>query len=104
LFSFHEFDPMILGGGDTLLRNIGFILLIAPSSPTMSAWPYRLLLWQMIALYTTSFWYKLLGHMWMDGTAVLAALHHPVFSRFPPAIVNMLMPVLPLIDYTSLIW
>lgn len=120
LFSFHERNPMILGGGDTLLRTIGFILMIAPNiqlfsilprspitdhrSPVMPIWPYRLLLWQMIVLYGTSFWYKLLGTLWMNGTAVDTALHHPVFARWPQEFMTLLTPVTPLIDWTSLLW
>lgn len=128
MFSFHERDTMVLGGGDTLLRNIGFILAISPCidafslkrldaqhrniektgtllpPPTMSAWPYRLLLWQMIVLYGTSFWYKMLGTMWTSGTAVQAALHQPFFSRWPDSIINPLMPMAHLVDWASLIW
>jgi len=128
LFSFDERDTMILGGGDTLLRNIGFILMLSPgidafslkrfslqrkyfmktrallAPVTMSVWPYRLLLWQMIVLYVTSFWYKLLGTMWVSGTAIEAVLHHPFFSRFPPSVINHLMPLAPITDWASLIW
>lgn len=128
LFSFDERDIMVLGGGDTLLRNIGFILTICPCLDafslkrldmqhryfqktgsllpplTMSAWPYRLLLWQMIVLYGTSFWYKMLGTLWSSGHAVQAALHHPFFSRWPDFIVNPLMPLAPIVDWVSLTW
>lgn len=128
LFSFHERNPMVLGGGDTLLRNIGFLLMIAPNisafslkrasqqwqswrttrkwlpDATMSAWPYRLLLWQMIVLYGTSLWYKLLGTMWIAGTAVESALHHPVFVRWPLWLIDYLMPMAPLVDWASLTW
>ena len=105
LFSFHERNPLILGGGDTVLRLVGFILLLAPNisalslarlraqwahwknkrtllpEPMQPIWPYRLLLWQFIVLYTTSVWVKLTGTMWVEGTAVGAALRHPHFSR-----------------------
>jgi hypothetical protein len=128
LFSFHERNPMILGGGDTLLRNIGFLLMIAQGidgfsitrlqkqlkfwkrrhellrSVTMPIWPWRLLLWQMIVLYATSLWYKLLGTMWLNGTAVEATFHHPVYARFSPAITNWLMPTMGLADYLALFW
>lgn len=128
MFSFHERDTLILGGGDTLLRNIGFILVIAPGidafslrrldrnreatekngspllPPTMPCWPYRLLLWQMIVLYCTSFWYKLIGTMWIHGTAIEAVLHHPFFSRLPADTANLLMPFASAVDWTSLAW
>ncbi len=116
LTSFHERNSMVLGGGDTLLRNIGFILMIAPNislfsiqqtrthTRTQSIWPYRLLLWQMIVLYGTSFWYKLLGTLWLHGTAVDTALHHPMFARWPVWVMSLLTPVTPLIDWASLLW
>jgi hypothetical protein len=128
MFSFHEGDTMVLGGGDTVLRIVGFLLMISPGIEafslqrllaqrdafrstktflppvTMSAWPYRLLLWQMIVIYGTSFWYKLLGSSWANGTAVETALHHPVFSRWPVGVVNALMPAAPAIDWLSLGW
>ncbi len=119
LFSFHERNPFVLGGGDTVLRTVGFLLMIAPNistfsitrspvpglrSPVMPAWPYRLLLWQMIIIYSTSFWYKLLGTLWLSGTAVDTALHHPVFARWPQPVMTLLTPVSPLIDWASLLW
>lgn len=128
LASFHERDAMTLGGGDTVLRNVGFILMLAPGieslsfkrlrlqyaawrssrailpPATMPAWPYRLLLWQMIVLYGTSLWWKLLGDMWADGTAVSAALHHKVFLNWPYGVVNLLMPFAPFITWATLAW
>lgn len=127
LFSFHERNPTVLGGGDTLLRSIGFLLMLSPGihgfsisrlpgqwrawrnngsllpSPTMPIWPWRLLLWQMIVLYATSLWYKLLGTMWLDGTAVEAAFHHPVFVRWPDAVVYLL-PFTGITDLIELAW
>lgn len=128
IFTFHERNGMVLGGGDTLLRNIGFILMIAPGIEafsvsrlslqwehwkktrtflppvTMPIWPWRLLLWQMIVLYTTSLWYKLLGTMWMNGTAVEATFHHPVYARFSPRVMNHLLSIAGIGDYLALFW
>lgn len=128
LYSFHERNPMVLGGGDTLLRNVGFILMIAPGIGgfsvtrlqqqwvhwkqertllpplTMPIWPWRMLLWQLIVLYTTSLWYKLLGTMWLNGTAVEATFHHPVFARFSMRFMNLLIPVAGIGDYLALFW
>lgn len=116
VLSFHERMPLILGGGDTVLRHVGYILVFAPgihavSLPrllqqwrhwrttgellppvTMPIWPYRLLLWQMIIIYTMSFWYKSLGTMWWRGTAVAAVLHHPIFSRLPKWAADAMSP------------
>lgn len=122
LFSWHEGNPLPLGGGDTLLRHIGFFLMIAPRINAFSIdrlerqwehfrisrsllppahqsiWPWRLLLWQMIILYGTSLWYKSMGTMWADGTAAIAALHHPQFSRIPISWMDELAPLGPFIN------
>jgi len=128
LSSFHERDAMTLGGGDTVLRNVGFILAIAPGIEafsfsrlrrhyaswkktktllppvTMSAWPYRLLLWQMMVLYITSLWWKLLGDMWLDGTAVGAALHHSIFLNWPYGVINEFMPFAAYLTHATVFW
>lgn len=128
LASLHERNAMTLGGGDTVLRNVGFILMLAPGidalslsrlrmhyaawkrtgallpAATMPAWPYRLLLWQMIVLYATSVWWKLLGDMWWDGTAVGASLHHMVFINWPYGVMNLLMPFAVAINHATLAW
>lgn len=126
--SFHERDPMTLGGGDTVIRNVGFILMLSPgiqalsvsrlrkqyahwrkhrallSPVTMPTWPYRLLLWQIMAIYLTSLWWKLLGDMWLDGTAVGAALHHLIFINWSYGVINLLMPFAPAVTYATLVW
>lgn len=128
LASLHERQPMALGGGDTVLRHLGFLLMLAPgiralSLPrlrlqyrrwrkdrsllppvTMPAWPYRLLLWQLIVIYASSAWWKSLGTMWIDGTAVGAALHHPIFTRWPYDAVNLLMPLAPVLTWKTVAW
>ncbi len=112
IFSFHERQPIILAGGDTLLRNLAFILAVSPchrsyslwnvkrrykvwkekqkEAPalTMPAWPYRLLLWQIIMMYVGSVWTKAIGTMWWDGSAVGIAVHHEHFARFSRPIAN----------------
>ncbi len=128
LFSFHERNSTILGGGDTLLRTIGFILMISPGihalsldrsvegwnlwkktkgrllAVTMPIWPWRMLLWQMIVLYVTSFWTKILGTMWENGTAVQVTFHHPLFARFPAWFVDSVYPATPHFDRVALAW
>lgn len=126
--SFHERDAMTLGGGDTVLRNVGFILMLAPGiralslsrawkqraqwkgtrallpPVTMPAWPYRLLLWQLIVIYATSTWWKLLGDMWVDGTAVGAALHHSIFLNWSYSVTNHVMPFAAFLTWSTLLW
>lgn len=121
LTSFHERNLQPLGGGDTVLRNIGYLLMIAPElrafsverlsaqwknwkesrsllSPLrMSMWPYRLLLWQLLIIYITSGIDKLTGTMWLDGTAVAATLHHTHFTRLPKEWMDVFSVVTPFI-------
>ena len=128
LVSFHERNPLPLGGGDTVLRLLGVLLMIAPridafsvkrlerqwahwktsgkllAPPTMSIWPYRLLLWQLIVLYATATWFKLMGTMWGNGTAVAAALHHPTFSRLPKHVIDVMTPFTPVVAFGTLAW
>ncbi len=128
LFSFHERDPLPLGGGDTVLRLIGFLLILSPGTvalslprldrqwqqwkknrrllppPTMPAWPQVLLQWQIIVLYVTSAWDKLNGTMWLAGTAPAIALQHPHFARFPGMIENALSYASPTIAYATLVF
>lgn len=125
LYSFHEYGSITLDGGDTLLRLIGFILLVSPcyrtftianlhrrltliqstgkdqpaTERTMPIWPYRLLLWQMILIYIASSIEKWSGSMWRDGSAVAATLHLTDFSRLSPAMADSLSFVSPIVGY-----
>ena len=127
LFSFHERNLQPLGGGDTVLRNIGFILMIAPEVsayslsraklqwthwkrtgtllPTLKThiWPYRLLLWQLIIIYLTSLWDKLQGTMWLDGTVVEAVFHHTHFFRYSREWQDALVWMSPFASFYTLI-
>jgi predicted DCC family thiol-disulfide oxidoreductase YuxK len=128
MYSFQERNMMILNGGDTLMRLMGFIMMISPGidafsvsrlrtqwlqwkktrtflpPPTMPIWPWRMLLWQMIVLYATSTWHKVMGVMWINGTAVAATFHHPVFARWPMWFMNMLVPFTSIGDYLAVLW
>ncbi|MDA1292776.1 MAG: DCC1-like thiol-disulfide oxidoreductase family protein [bacterium] len=112
LFSFHERNLQPLGGGDTVLRIVGFVLIIAPEVGAFSIsrlkdqwshwkktgtylrplkthiWPYRILLWQILIIYVTSGWDKLQGTMWMGGTVVEAVFHHTHFVKWPKEIMD----------------
>lgn len=125
LYSFHEYGSITLDGGDTLLRLIGFILLVSPCyrtftvanlryrlrlirdtgkdqpviERTMPIWPYRLLLWQMILIYVASSIEKWSGSMWRDGSAVAATLHLTDFTRLSPAMADSLSFMSPIVGY-----
>ncbi len=128
LFSFHERNLQPLGGGDTVLRNIGFILMVAPEISAFSLarlekqweswkakgefleplkmhiWPYRLLLWQIMIIYLTSAWDKTQGTMWFDGTVVEAGFHHTHFARWSKEIMDSVSWISPLACFYTIIW
>lgn len=104
--SFQEHSYAVFAGGDSVLRIVGFILMISPgigavsvdrllaqervwidekrtlTRPTMPAWPRLLLTWQMILIYVTAGWYKLLDPMWRNGSGTVASMSHVEFARF----------------------
>lgn len=128
LFSFHERNPLSLGGGDTVLRNVGFLLMLAPCGKAfsrkrwriqwerwrsklpllapaqMAAWPQRLIVWQLIVIYITTAWDKVLGDMWLNGTAVGSALLHMHFARFPMEWMFLIAQGSPIFTYGTLIF
>ena len=128
LFSFHERNLLPLSGGDTVLRNLGFILMIAPEirafsldrawkqwkvweetkellAPlTMPIWPWRLLLWQFIIIYIASGIDKSTGTMWWDGTAVASALHHTHFARWPMRVMDIVSIASPVLCSATLVF
>ncbi len=105
-YSFYERNSFSVAGGDTILRLVGFILMVSPGIEAFSLWrlrdqwhhwkatghllppllmpmwPWRLLLWQAFLTYLTSLWSKLLGGMWLNGTILADVLQHEHFSRF----------------------
>jgi len=130
LHSFHHRNPLPMGGGDVLLYNIGFLFMVTPNvdgislvrwfvfrlnrsgdqmkrmnekQKTMPAWPYRLLLFQVILLYLSSFWWKLLGTMWVDGSAMEVVLRNPEFARFE-LYPNFIHAIAPAIGYGTPLW
>lgn len=128
LFSFHERNLQPLGGGDTVLRTIGLILMIAPEISSFSydrlmqqwkhwketgaflkpltthIWPYRLLLWQLIVIYLFSVHDKFMGEMWTAGTSVAAVFHHAHFFRWPKIVMDSMTILSPLVCAMFMIW
>jgi len=128
LFTFHERNLQPLGGGDTVLRNIGFILMIAPEISAFSLarlekqwiswkstgaylkplrthiWPYRLLLWQIMIIYVSSGWDKTQGTMWMAGTVVEAGFHHTHFARWSKDFMDSVSWISPFACFYTLIF
>jgi hypothetical protein len=94
---------LIMHGGDTFLRITGFFLIFAPAGAALSLdrvirlrnkqegpeveprapWAQRMIQLQLSLLYLTSFWWKLKGHAWLNGTALYYVIHLHEIRRFP---------------------
>lgn len=100
----------VLNSGDTLMLVCGFFLMFAPSgallsldhwlrvrrgradaaAPLCSPWAQRMLQIQTAVVYFSTFWWKSLGVLWVNGTAVYYALRLEDFHRFPtPGLHNL---------------
>ncbi len=100
--SLHHRNPLILHGGDLVLRISLMYLALAPcgkacsvdrliglwrgkvtgSPPDVSLWVQRLLQFQIALLYFTNVWHKMRGHYWREGIATWYPLHLNEFDRF----------------------
>jgi hypothetical protein len=94
---------LITHGGDKFLRVAGFFLMFAPAGAALSLdrfirvrrklegpdvgprapWAQRMIQFQLALLYFTSFWWKLKGHAWLDGSALYYVMHLHEIRRFP---------------------
>ncbi len=103
LGSIHMRNGFILNSGDTLMLVCGFFLMFAPagavlsvdhwlrirrgkesvSVPLSSPWAQRMLQIQTAVVYFATFYWKTLGILWMNGTAVYYALRLEDFQHFP---------------------
>ncbi|MBC8063653.1 MAG: HTTM domain-containing protein [Chlorobia bacterium] len=104
--SFHLRNGFIIHGGDTVLRVMVLYLVIAPCGlacsmdrliglwkgkispalPQISLWSQRLIAYNVALVYFTTFWHKMRGDMWRDGTATWYPARLNEFDRFwvPP--------------------
>lgn len=100
--SLHIRNPIILHGGDTMLRMLTIYVAVAPSGAALSIdrrlalrkgapvtlalvslWPQRLVQIQVAIVYFTTVWHKWLGTTWRDGTATWYPSQLHEFDRFP---------------------
>lgn len=101
LLSLHKRNPMILSGGDNLLRLDAFFMVFAPTGAALSVdrlieryrggrsepklifpWAQRMIQIQTTLVYLSTFCWKLAGHTWIDGTALYYVLHLSEFQQF----------------------
>jgi len=101
--SLHHRNPTILNGADALMKIIAFFLMFAPCGAAISVdrliricrgqetselrsripWAQRMIQIELSVLYISTFWWKAIGHTWLDGTATYYALHLGEFRHFP---------------------
>lgn len=93
-------NPFVGNSGDALLRTFAFFLMLAPAGaalsldrlrrgrdafwdcPKRAAWGLRLIQIQFSLVYLATFWAKLRGDEWPDGTAVATALRLEDLQRY----------------------
>lgn len=103
LTSIQQRNLFITNGGDTFLRVAGFFLMFAPAGAALSLdrlrrvrkglegrdilprapWAQRMIQFEMAFLYIISFWWKMKGETWRNGTALYYVLHLHAIQRFP---------------------
>lgn len=104
LVSLHHRNPVILHGGDTVMRVMALYLAIAPSGAAcsldrliglwkgrftgppapISMWPQRLIAVNVAVVYFTTFWHKVgFGTYWQDGTATWYTARLNEFDKLP---------------------
>jgi Vitamin K-dependent gamma-carboxylase len=103
LASIHQRNPFIEHGGDTFLRVAGFFLMFAPAGAALSLdrlmrahkkgerleavprppWAQRMIQLELALVYVISFWWKMKGHAWLNGSALYYATHLTEIQRFP---------------------
>jgi hypothetical protein len=103
LASMQERAPFIMHGGDSFLRVAGFFLIFAPAGAALSfdrlirvhkklegleitpraPWAQRMIQFELALVYVMSFWWKMKGHAWLNGTALYYVTHLQEIRRFP---------------------
>jgi len=102
MVTIHHRNGFIVHGGDTVMRVMVLYLAIAPSGaacsldriiglwkgrlsptvPSISLWPQRLIAFNVALVYFTTFWHKMRGDLWRDGTATWYPARLNEFDRF----------------------
>ena len=103
LTSIQQRNLFMTHGGDTFLRITGFFLIFAPAGAALSLdrlirlrrglegaeisprapWAQRLIQFNLALLYFVSFWWKMKGDTWLNGTALYYVFHLHSALRFP---------------------
>jgi hypothetical protein len=96
VLSYSDTAQTALSGFDTILRVIGFVLVISPQVPTWSIAPrwakgssvsparygLRLVQWQLMLIYVCTVWLKAPDEFWRRGEAITYFMMS-MFARYP---------------------
>jgi hypothetical protein len=107
--TFNSRNTLMFHQVDSILRLIGFVLLLSPAGAMYSIdrwlsrrkgddiqpllyspWAQRLLQFQVACIYFKAFWGKILGESWRQGVAVYFATHFTVRHPVPGFMDNLL--------------
>jgi Vitamin K-dependent gamma-carboxylase len=103
LASMQQRNLWVTHGGDVFLRVAGFFLMFAPAGAALSVdrwlrvrrgregsaieprapWAQRMIQLELALMYVTSFWWKLKGNTWLQGTALYYVVHLHSVARLP---------------------
>jgi hypothetical protein len=103
IISMHHRSPMILHGGDTVVRLMAIYLAISPCGQACSLdrlhqlrsgsvlpgavkapiWSQRMISFNISLIYFTTVWLKFGGNLWRDGLATYYPNRLQEFERFP---------------------
>jgi hypothetical protein len=101
LLAFQRRNPWVWNAGDGLLCNLALFCALAPSGvalsldrlrtapgrfwefPTRAPWALRMAQIQLSVVYLSTFWGKIQGETWRNGTAVSYALRFENDHRYP---------------------
>lgn len=112
---------IILHGGDTVMRLNALYLAVAPSGaalsvdrlialwkgkqdkepPAVSVWPQRIVQFNLALIYFTTWWLKMDGSHWRDGSAVWYTSRLAEFFRFPYPMFIKSYPVSAVLSYVT---
>jgi hypothetical protein len=121
LLSMHHQDPYNINGGDAFLRTVAPFLAFSHCGDKFSIdaliakklgrpiplerrpWAQRMIQISIALVYWQTFWCKVAGPQWLDGTAVYYATRLDDMMRFPAPFISDNMFVLRCLDYFTLI-
>ncbi len=121
LLSMHHHNPYNINGGDAFLRVVAPFLALSPCADHYSIdawlrkrrgeslpevkmpWAQRLIQVSIALAYWQTFWCKISGNQWLDGTAVYYATRLDDMLRFPAPWISDNMFVLQVLNWFTLI-